>query len=265
MRRVLRDPHAGRRLQGTGADAAQRGLRGRAAARRRPAAHPRRARGDGGADGRALHDDWAGAFEQHQVRGATGPTRAAAGARWPTWRWPCCAGRRGTDGRRPCGPAAPTSAQGRRQHDRPPRRAGRRWWTRMPSWPSRRWPASTPVPPRGAGARQVVRPAGPAPERDGRVFARAKAAAAAPRLHAEEPEPRAQPAAWRCACTTRRPSTAPTPAATCSGPTRCELDAINPQLAARLARAMDRWRAPGRALPQRRARGHQARGRQAPT
>jgi aminopeptidase N len=37
-----------------------------------------------------------------------------------------------------------------------------------------------------------------APERDGKVFARIKAAAQAPGLHAEEPEPRAQPAASLC-------------------------------------------------------------------
>jgi aminopeptidase N len=39
-----------------------------------------------------------------------------------------------------------------------------------------------------------------------------------------------------------------------------ELDAINPQVAARLARALDRWSQAGRALPQRRPRSHRPRG-----
>jgi hypothetical protein len=40
----------------------------------------------------ALHDDWAWAFEQHQVRAGYQPTATQSGrARWPTWRCACCA------------------------------------------------------------------------------------------------------------------------------------------------------------------------------
>ena len=80
-----------------------------------------------------------------------------------------------------------------------------------------------------------------APERDGaRVRAR-EGAAAAPRLLAEEPEPRAQPDLH---AELRQPGAfhrADAAGYRFWAERVLELDAINPQLAARLARAMDRW------------------------
>ncbi|MEI2679920.1 MAG: aminopeptidase N C-terminal domain-containing protein [Burkholderiaceae bacterium] len=59
----------------------------------------------------ALREDWAWAFEQHQVGGAYSPDpvsvgQARAGA---TWRWPCCAWTPRLRAIR-SGRAAPTSA-----------------------------------------------------------------------------------------------------------------------------------------------------------
>jgi aminopeptidase N len=92
---------------------------------------------------------------------------------------------------------------------------------------------------------------------DGKVFARMQGSDAAPRLHAEEPQPRAQPADG---AVPEQPGGVPPQRRRrlrVLGRRVVEVDGFNPQLAARLARALDRWRAwpsPTAARPQRRCK-----------
>ena len=251
MRSVLRDPALDPAFKALVLTPARRGLCRRAARTGRPAAHPRRARGDAARSWpSALHADWVWAWEAHQVREGYRPMPAQAGRRALANLALAMLVRHAVRQRRR-GLARPRlpARQGRRQHDRPLRRAagaGRRARSRWPT-PALahfhalfrgdalvldKWFALQARAPEAAdGARlPALRPG--------------TRAAEAPGLLAEEPEPRAQPAAARCAAATRPPSTAPTPRATCSGPSSCSSsDAINPQIAARLARAMDRWSA----------------------
>jgi hypothetical protein len=211
---------------------------------RRPAAHPRRARADA-----------PGSSPPNCTTTGPGPSRrtrcaAATSPRRRTGR-PARAGQpglamlvldavpRATRVARPGLPAC----QGRRQHDRPPRRAGGAGGRRMPPLAepalerfhtavcaTTRWSSTS-----GSCCR-------PAPERGRPVFARVKALLQHPDFSLKNPN-RARSLLCASVRHNPAPSTAPTPPATCSGPSRCwSIDAINPQLAARLARAMDRWR-----------------------
>ena len=96
-------------------------------------------------------------------------------------------------------------------------------------------------PRRRAGDRQVVRAAGPRarPRRPG--AAGGAPVAAAPRLLAAQPEPRAQPAVRLCRANPAAFHRADAAGYVFWADRLLELDAINPQLAGRLARVMDRW------------------------
>ena len=82
-----------------------------------------------------------------------------------------------------------------------------------------------------------------APERDGRVFERVQARCSRhPDFTLAQPEPRAQPDRRAAACATRPRFHRADGAGYVFWADRVlELDAINPQLAARMARALDRW------------------------
>jgi aminopeptidase N len=191
-------PATGPRLQGPGADACPRRPTSPSSSKRGPAGHPRAVEAAWNQLATALREDWEWAFEAHQVRGGYSPQCAEDAGKplaQPTWRWPCWCADATTEWRRALARPRLPACQGRRQHDRALRRA---------VGPGQRT--------RGVGRHR----AGPlprsmfahdalvidkwfmlqarAPERDGKVFERAKQAAAAPGLHAEEPEPRAQPA-----------------------------------------------------------------------
>ena len=82
-----------------------------------------------------------------------------------------------------------------------------------------------------------------APDRGGNILPRRQAADEAPGLQHPQPEPRAQRDLQLLQRATPAPSTAPDAAGYVFWSERViELDAINPQVAARLARALDRWR-----------------------
>ena len=151
---------------------------------------------------------------------SAGPARAGqpgAGA--------CCACDARAHAATPSGPArAYQRFKDADQHDRPPRRAERAGSTRTPNWPT---PALERFHElfqrRRAGARQVVlrcRPRAPEPRRPG-ASPRVKALMKHPDFSLKQPEPRAQPDLHAAAAATRPRSTAPTPPATCSGPTAC--------------------------------------------
>ena len=145
MRAVLRHPDLGARLQGAGAGAAQRGLRRRAADRRRPAAHPRGARAHAPATGaQSLRDDWQWAWEAHQVTEGYRPDAAQSGRRALANRslsmlvLDAVRSRRSAMAR----PRLP-ARQGRRQHDRPLRGAGRAGRPPVRNWRRRHSPTSS--------------------------------------------------------------------------------------------------------------------------
>ena len=112
-------PSAARcRVQGAGADAAERGLRRRAARRRSTrSASTRCARRCGSALASALRDDWDWAFDAHQVarRLHARPGARPAGARWPTWPGDAVPATRSRAATR-SGRAAPTSASRTRRN-----------------------------------------------------------------------------------------------------------------------------------------------------
>jgi aminopeptidase N len=121
----------------------------------------------------------------------------------------------------------------------------RPWSTRMRPWPTPRWSASTP-----ASARRLLvidkwfmlQATAPEPRAAGRPRVRARpAAAAAPRLHAAQPEPRAQPAAQPVHANPAAFHRTDAAGYVFWAERVLELDALNPQIAARVARAMDRW------------------------
>ena len=95
---------------------------------------------------------------------------------------------------------------------------------------------------RGAGHRQVVLAAGAAPLIAAATSCRCvKQLMQHPDFSINNPN-RARSVIFSYCSGNPAPSTAPTRQATCSGADRViELDAINPQVAARLARALDRW------------------------
>ena len=189
----------GRRLQGPGADAAQRGLRGRTPGRTgradRPAAHPRRARDDAPAAGakpaRRLGLGLGDAPGQRRLppRPAVGrpsrPGQPGAGD--------AGAGRRSAPRPAVARPGLP-ACEGRRQHDRPLWRAG--GLGECPCVAGRAGAGALPCPVqrRSAGARQVVRPAGRRQRARRPRLRPHQGLGAARRLHAEEPQPRPQPA-----------------------------------------------------------------------
>jgi len=175
-------------------------------ARGRPAAHPRRcARPCACQLAAALHADWVWAFDATRYDGgycarpgADRPARAGQpGAD------ACCAGtpRRSGDAVWP-GRRLP-ALQGRRQHDRPPRRPGGPGRQRRRSWPTpalARFHAL--VQGRGPGAGQVVRAAGrrAATRAGGQVLARVQAADAATRTSRSRNPNRARSLIFSC-CT----------------------------------------------------------------
>ena len=194
--------------------------------------------------------------------------RRPAAARWRTWRWRCCACTRRARG----DPVWPGRAYQRFKDagnmtdrlgaltalvDRA-RRAGRRRR-------SQRFHALFRDEALVIDKWFALQARAPEPGRDAaRVFARAKALLQHPDFSLQEPEPRAQPAGHAVHASTRRPSTAPTPRATCSGPTACSSSTrINPQRRRAPGARAGPLAPAGRALPQRGARGHRARGRQA--
>ena len=129
MRAVLRDPPLDPAFKELVLTLPSRDLRLRAARPcRRPAARPRRPRAMRGqlarAPARRLGAGLGRRTRSHGGYSPTGVVRARA-ARWPTWRWPCwCATPRARGDAVWPGKALP-ALQGRRQHDRPPRRARR--------------------------------------------------------------------------------------------------------------------------------------------
>jgi aminopeptidase N len=82
----------------------------------------------------------------------------------------------------------------------------------------------------------------------GRVLRASSVPAAAPRLLAAQPQPRAQPDRRFCHANPAAFHRTDAAGYVFWAERVLELDALNPQLAARLARAMDRWNAAGRAL-----------------
>ena len=239
-------PDARPGLQGAGADAAERGLRRRAARQRRSAAHPRRARSDEAQLARALRADWAWAFEAHQVDrrllarpGVVGPPRArqpGAGDALPRRRaqrgdavWPGRAYQRFKDA------GNMTDRQGAlTRADRLARRAGRAGARALP----RACSGTTPLVIDKWFALQADR----ARARRPGVRARASALLRHPDFTLAQPEPGAQPDRRASAWATRRRSTAPTPPATCSGPTACSSSTRSTRSwPSRIARALDRW------------------------
>ena len=146
MRRRAARSGARPRLQGAGAHAAERELHRRAArARHRPAARARRARVDARAararaarrlgSGPSRHNQPAGGYRPDA--GVSGPARAGQpGAA------PCCASTPRPRATR-SGRAGLPALQGRRQHDRPLRRAGGAGRRARRAGRSRRWSAST--------------------------------------------------------------------------------------------------------------------------
>ena len=168
----------------------------------RPAAHPRRARGDGAqllaaAAARRLGLGL-GAAPGDRGLPARRRSRPAA-ARWPTWRWRMLCLHAVAQRRRGVARPRLPALQGRRQHDRPPGRAGGAGATRTRRWPTRRWSASTRC---SAATRWCIdkwfalQASAPEPlgAQAGRVFARAKALLKHPDFSLQQPEPRAQPA-----------------------------------------------------------------------
>jgi aminopeptidase N len=124
-------------------------------------------------------------------------------------------------------------------------------WARWPPWstPMRRWPTPRWQRFHAAAATRwsstsgsCCRPRAPEPlGATASVRARAKASCSAPRLLAAQPEPRAQPAAQLCTGNPAAFHRADAAGYVFWAEQVLELDALNPQLAGRLARAMDRW------------------------
>jgi aminopeptidase N len=81
MRDVLRHPALDPGVQGARPDAAERGLRRRAARRRRSAEDPRAREAMKLSLARELRADWEWAFESHQVTGGYSPDRSRRGRR----------------------------------------------------------------------------------------------------------------------------------------------------------------------------------------
>jgi aminopeptidase N len=173
---------------------------------------------------------------------ATSPQAATpAAARWPTWRWPCwCATPRTGESIWP-GRAYQRVKDAGNMTERFGALAAlvnahaaladtALAQFHASSFRTSRWSSTN-----GSCCRPRAR--APGARRQG---VRARKLCAAPRLHAEEPEPRAQPAG---AAVQPQPGAfhRTDAAATCSGPSRCSHRRAQPQLAGRLARAMDRW------------------------
>ena len=113
---------------------------------------------------------------------------------------------------------------------------------------------------RSLGAGQMVQPASGQHRPRWRHTAACSHFDEAPRLQPEKPQPRPQRDLQLLQRQPRR-----LPPRRCSrlyvlGERVIELDAINPQVAARLARALDRWKKLAAALPKCRARSHRPRG-----
>ena len=190
-----------------------------------------------------LHADWAWAYEQHQVRGGYAPQRSRpASARWRRGRWRCCAAMRRAAATGVARPRLP-AGQGRRQHERAPGRVAGAGNARAPLAEAA-LERSARSAGQCAGHRQVVRRAGPRqqdPAGPGAVLARARALLQHKDFSLRNPNRvrsllvtlcRDNPAAFH------RPDA--------SGyvfwaERLIELDAINPSVAGRLARVMDRW------------------------
>ena len=145
LRGVLRHPTLDPAFKAHGADAARRGLRRRAAGGGRPAAHPCGARAPARPAGRAAACRLGlGLRARTRCAAATAPRarRRPASARWPAWRWRCCAAMRARSGDPVWPGRAYQQRQGRRQHDRAAGRAERAGRMPAPSWPTRRCSAS---------------------------------------------------------------------------------------------------------------------------
>jgi aminopeptidase N len=148
--------------------------------------------------------------------------------------------------------------QGRRQHDRPrstrsaalvdsgaPAGGAPRWRGSMPCSRTKRWCWTSGL------------PCKPAPDRGGDVLPMVRQLMKPPRLQHAQPQPRAQPDLQLLQRQPRRLPPRDAAGYVFWSERVIELDAINPQVAARLARATGPLEAPGRALPQRRPRSHQ--------
>jgi aminopeptidase N len=121
----------------------------------------------------ALRDDWAWAFEATRSAAATRPIRSRpASARSPTWRCRCCAWTRSDGDAVWPGRAYQRFKDAGNMTDR--LGALSALVLAMPSWPTPALSASTRCSRTRRWSSTSGSPAGRAPEKDGRVFARAK-------------------------------------------------------------------------------------------
>jgi aminopeptidase N len=242
MRSVLRHPDAGCRLQGAGADAARRNLHRRTDGRGRPAAHPRRARSD------------ARAARHRAAPTGNGPSRQPGPRRLqprPGVQRPPRPGRPGADApvhrgarQRRHGVAGPRlpALQGRVQHDRPLQRPGGAGdgGSELAAQALQRFHAMFKDEPLVLDKWFALQ-AG-APDRGGNILPIVKQLMNHADFNIRNPNRARSVIFSYCSANPGGFHRADAAGYVFWSDRVIELDAINPQVAARLARALDRWK-----------------------